>query len=536
MKNTTTILKNVTLRKYYFHNNGETLIGWGIFLFSLASYILMSPGRIDIIDGQFRFDVALNLLTRGSFALEDPALFGLGVQGNNNLRFAPYGFSGSLIAIPLLLFAEFLCPDNRDVAQFFFAMTSPTMSAFTLCLLYKFYRELGSSYQSSLFWTLILGFTTLFFPLATSVFDQTQNSFFILASFYTAYIAQQRKCLFSATLSAISFIFLINFKEAYIVLWPGLLCTAGWDWLRSDKIIQIRKSGILKILILGGFLGIMWSIIFNWLRFTHPLPPLRPSHPPVLGIFPIGLLGLTVSPGKGILWYSPVVLLIILGWRNFLQKTPKLAQGILTSLKSWTLLIASLSFYGGDWCWGPRYWVPLLPIVFLAAPFIRWLNIQSRFLATLIIVISFSIQCLAVSVDHQRFYFIRGLDTYFWYNDWSFNFKHSALYSRLSEISEIEIPSQKNIINSFRPGPYPKSLTYTIFGPSSEELQHSREWIASYPVFNLPRPWPFWSMAIDDIQIEHFRRHAILLLSYICIAGITLISIGMILQKKLLLG
>lgn len=505
----------------------DVLTVCGIFLFSLTLYILISPGRIDFIDGQWRFDVAYSLFHSGSVALTDPELLQWGLPGVNGHRFAPYALSGSLIATPFIYLAEFLLPNNRDLAQFFFAMTSPLMGALTLSTLYKIYRNLGASSLSSLFWVWVLGFATLFLPLSTSVFDQVQNAYFVLVSFYAAYDANRRNSIWSAAIGSVAFVILINFKEAYVILWPGLIWATGLNWLRRDVIRQIRNSKVIQIFILGGFIGIAGCLIFNLIRFAHPFPPASLKHPPLLGNFFIGLAGLTISPGKGLLWYSPAILLAVYGWRTFLSIAPILAQGVLIALGSWTVLIASLTFFGGDWCWGPRYWVPMLPLVFLAAPFSQWRSKSRKTLAPLIIILSFCIQLLAISMDHQRFFFARGLEPYFWYKDDKFYFNNSALLARFSELSELQSPSEIKIVRAFRPGPYPESLTYTVFGPDPKQLTHSQEWLLEYPVFSLPRPWPIWSLAVQDEYIISARNQAIRLILFTSIGGLSLIVFGL---------
>ena len=46
----------------------------GIFVLTAALYCIASPGQIDIIDGQYRFDVAKNLVTLG------PGSFAIGIS------------------------------------------------------------------------------------------------------------------------------------------------------------------------------------------------------------------------------------------------------------------------------------------------------------------------------------------------------------------------------------------------------------------------------------------------------------------------
>ncbi|MEQ1529945.1 MAG: hypothetical protein ABL925_11575 [Methylococcales bacterium] len=507
---------------------GNLFSACGIFLLSLALYALISPGRIDMIDGQWRFDVAYSIFHHGSVALTDPALMERGVPGFDGRRFSPYALSGSLIATPLIYLSELLAPANLDLAQFFFAMTSPLMGALTLATLYLIYRNLGASSRSALFWVAVLGFATLFLPVSTSIFDQVQNAYFLLISFYAAHEAKRRNSVGFAVIGAIAFVILINFKEAYAVVGPGLVWTAGLNWLRRDFMRQISDSKVIQLFILGGLVGIAGFLAFNLIRFAHPFPPgslIRP-HPPVLGNTAAGLVGLTISPGKGVLWYSPAALLVGFGWKTFLRNIPSLAQGILIASGCWTLLIASLSFYGGDWCWGPRYWVPLLPLLFLAAPFANWFSRRRRILAAVTIVLSFSIQCLAVSVDHQRFFFVRELPAFFWYKNLTFYYTDSALLARISELSALESPAKRKIVGAFRPGPHPESLTYTIFGRSAEQIVTNQEWLAMYPVFSLPRPWPIWSLAVQDERIAAARSRAVTLAALAGIAGLALLFLG----------
>jgi hypothetical protein len=513
------------------HSYKDTLTTCGIFLLSLTLYILLSPGRIDMVDGQWRFEVAYNLIHSGTVAITDPALFSWGLPGINEHRYSTYGLSGSVIATPLLYFAEFLSIKNRDLAQFFFAMTSPLIGALTLSTLYKIYRNFGVTSLSSLFWVWVLGFATLFLPLSTSVFDQVQNAYFVLVSFYAAYEANRRNSLWSAAVGGAAFVILINFKEVYVILWPGLLWSAGLNWLRRDVIRQIRNSKVIQILMLSGLIGIAGLLTFNLIRFAHPFPPASLNHPPLLGNFFIGLAGLTMSTGKGLLWYSPAVLLVVYGWRTFWKTVPVLAQGILIAFGTWTVLIASLTFFGGDWCWGPRYWVPVFPLVFLAMPFSQWRSNGRKTLAALIIILSFCIQLLAISMDHQRFFFERGLESFFWYKDNKFYFNNSALLARFSELSELQSPSQRKIVSVFRPGPYPELLTYTVFGPSPNQLKQSQEWLLEYPVFSLPRPWPIWTLAVQDEHIISARNKAIRLILFASIGGLSAIFCGITCKK-----
>ena len=95
-----------------------------------------------------------------------------------------------------------------------------------------------------------------------------------------------------------------------------------------------------------------------------------------------------------------------------------------------------LSFYGGDWCWGPRYFVVVLPLLALAFPFASFTRPAERVVVRTLIAAGLAVQLLAISVDHHRFFYERSLPRFFWSTDRAFYFRHSALFARPGEIWE----------------------------------------------------------------------------------------------------
>lgn len=481
----------------------------GIALVALAAFILMNPGRIDIIDGQWRFEVAYNLARDSSLSVEDPALRRSGLPGKNGERFSVYGISGSLAGLPLVAAANALIPENRDLAQFMFAQTSSIWGATGLALLFLIYRQLGLSSKKSLGWVAVVGCSTLYLPLSTSTFDQVQNAALLLWSVYAAYRAKQTRSILMAATGAAAFALLINYREANAIFLPALLYASGvthWRWMGK----QLLQDPVARVFMIGAMAGGAVWVGLNYARFGTLFPPSGMGyHPPAFGNPVRGLAVLTVSPAKGLLWYTPPIIFCMMGWKQFRTTHRRLADAVATGTASWIALIASLTFAGGDWCWGPRYWVVVLPLMFLAAPYAQLPSRTSRILAGTVIGLGLVIQMLAVSVDHQRFFFERSLTPFFWYIDESFYFRESALLSRVREIGRLESPASSPITLPFRPGPHPESLTYTIFGPSGDELKRPMDWIARYRVFSLPRPWPLWSAAIPDARIQHWRSSLI---------------------------
>jgi hypothetical protein len=83
----------------------------------------------------------------------------------------------------------------------------------------------------------------------------------------------------------------------------------------------------------------------------------------------LGMAGLTVSFGKGLFWYAPI-LLAVLGLARPLVRRDRAAMVGLASFAAVAIVIfGRLKFWHGDWAWGPRYVAPL----FVAAAPLGWL-------------------------------------------------------------------------------------------------------------------------------------------------------------------
>jgi hypothetical protein len=156
-------------------------------------------------------------------------------------------------------------------------------------------------------------------------------------------------------------------------------------------------------------------------------------------------------------------------------------------------LISSLSFYGGDWCWGPRYLVTTTPILSLGLPLMRIGDNVRRRVARTLIGIGLLVQVAGLSMDHQGFFFAHNLPDWFW-ADPAANFRHSQLAYRVKELRDLFTSTKPRSLVPFQPGPYPTLPTYAIFGPNPRPSKRIAPeiWMKAYPIFYVPRPWPLW--------------------------------------------
>src|SRR5437764_2921767 len=92
--------------------------GWpralfGLFLAVFAVLALTGPGRIDIIDGQARYEVARSLVEHGDVVVRDPDLWFPVLPGRDGQLFTAYRLPQSLLGVPAILLADAVGPPSE---------------------------------------------------------------------------------------------------------------------------------------------------------------------------------------------------------------------------------------------------------------------------------------------------------------------------------------------------------------------------------------------------------------------------------------
>lgn len=80
----------------------------------------------------------------------------------------------------------------------------------------------------------------------------------------------------------------------------------------------------------------------------------------------VGLAGVLVSPGRGILWAFPAMLLAPLGaWHLWRRGQGQVAVALCGLIGAQVLNVALWHIWWGGWNWGPRLLIPALPLIAL---------------------------------------------------------------------------------------------------------------------------------------------------------------------------
>ena len=148
-----------------------------------------------------------------------------------------------------------------------------------------------------------------------------------------------------------------------ILLWPALMRLEN-----REKLRQALAVCLPVVLWIGVIAWYNWSRFGDVTEFGYAESPLTLSAP-------LNFLGLIFSPGKGLLLYSPLILIGALGLPRMWKADANLVLALLAFFVALTCM-AGVSTYWGDEVWGPRYIVPaawtlLVPIAWWASTVTR---------------------------------------------------------------------------------------------------------------------------------------------------------------------
>jgi hypothetical protein len=366
-------------------------------------------------------------------------------------------------------------------------------------------------------------FTTLIWPLSASTFDNAQHAFFALLGVYLGFLSAQRASRRLAIAAGVTTGALLLYQEYFILIIPALAFVTidmssgvGGAHKRRTGRHAIRlaisqpgaaRESCVRYLCFTGAVGVavVLMLLYNHIRFDAWLDSGKLHHSPQ-GAYPlfgnpvIGALTLLVSPGKSIFLYSPPLIIGVLGMVRLWRREPALAIAVTAASAILVSFISCISFAGGDWCWGPRYLVVLLPLWAVPAPFFHFQTLPRRIVVTTIMGLGLCVQLLGVSVETHRFFQARGFKDFVWAEDPWFYFKHSALLARPGEALSLVhgVPDTARWFNTLAT---PGLVTYVILGPPSDlPREQAPVWMRQYAIYYLPRPWPFWIVWLDRGQ------------------------------------
>lgn len=354
----------------------------------LAAYMVVYTGLPDSIDSSATLAAAASFLKHGtpditiigsSEALLPP-LARMGSFGVDGLLYAKKGITPSLAVLPLATLAQavpFL--PLRAAAM----LLNPTVTALTALLIYTFARWLGYHPRTAFVTALVYGLATFALVYSATLFGEPLAALLLLAALMAAHRYRQEGDSKWLLVAGVALGLLSGVNLTYLVMAPLLgLYAFGPDprrWQFSHLALMIAPFAIIIALLLaynGARFGSLFESGYNFAEgegFTVP--------------FGEGLFGLLLSPYRGIVWYNPVLLLSIPGALLLRRKNASILAIILALVIAQLLAYASWWSWHGGIVWGPRFLIPVTPLLaLLLLPVIERLPNHRLFTAAFVLL------------------------------------------------------------------------------------------------------------------------------------------------------
>jgi hypothetical protein len=368
-------------------------------VFTLVLAVYLFTGSSDLThngDTTLRYQTTQAMVDHARLWIEHPVTSGtrlaVGLGGHEYV--SAYAPGQITFMIPFYLLGKGLSRafslDPAITTEYASRSLDLVLGAFLAALLFLMATSLGYSRRVALVLTLIFAFATPAWPDSQSALEHTQVSLFLLLSVFAVWwfvrggMRERRLLLLAGTASGLT-VFTRYDAAIYIPIIVVFLL-----WMRrssvQDRPLQgiaglaralrgVRRrhgyrgelSEIARDLLTYGLAMVPWALLlllWNQLRFGSPFNVAL--HLKTFGEPPwIGLPGLLVSPGKGIIWYLPLVFLLPWAAPRFYRRLPGPAL-LFAALVTLTLFFyANVLYWHGDPAWGPRYLYPMLPYLIL---------------------------------------------------------------------------------------------------------------------------------------------------------------------------
>ena len=318
-------------------------LGIGTALIYLA---FLAPG-ISNFDGLSMLTVAESLVINHNLTV--PADIGvLGRDGNSYSKLYPLL---SMLAVPFVAvgvaLSHLLGLPSHDLSAIFALVLPALLTAGTTSLVALLALRLGSTTEGAWLAALSFALGTIALVYARTFFAEPLLAFLTAGSLYLVLGGTVREVIGAGVFVGLA----VLAKPAGVIVGPIL---------SSYLLAKRRPLRIVAVPVFATSVGLILFAAYNFIRFGSPLSFGQPWLFKIAAI-PEGVLGLLLSPGRGLLWYCPAMILSIVGLCAAVRSKPLEALMSLTLFLGYLLLYSFWTIWPGGWSWGPRFLLPALP-------------------------------------------------------------------------------------------------------------------------------------------------------------------------------
>ncbi len=382
------------------------LMAFGIFAATTSGLTGYEPETAAVTEG---------LVLEGHFyETQDPPVEGQGTIGKGGHLYARAGLLQPLLEAPFFAAGHFVdvnfgSDGPTPFGWVFMWFYNPFVAALAALALFA----LVFTTRRSLGWAVAIASLFVVASIAwpySSIGMETTFMFALLASFACAARARESPGAVSWAATGVAAGAAFATKPYACLILPALVVLL-WPALRSrpgPERLRLCLSLLLPLL--------LWALaiaIYNDARFGG-FADFGYSTASLTLAMPLNFFGLLASPGKGLVFYSPLVILGALGLAGLWREDRSLAAALVVVFLSITFFSAA-STYWGDEVWGPRY---IVPVAWTMLVPIAWWADSRRRRQTLAAVaaIAVVVQVVAISTSYTHYLTVvkelTGVDVY----------------------------------------------------------------------------------------------------------------------------
>jgi len=377
-----------------------------VFLLTLVVYLATTGGSM--ATDTMSYEVAKEMSEHGSVAMSYNEHNMDAHRGADGRYYSPYGIGHPLYAVPFYLTGRVVervtglgIGKPEAIRKAFFVLGNGVAGALTVWLAFLFALRLGGSVRAAAATALTLAFATLLWPYAKMGFNAPVATLTLLWGTYGAWggVRDKRAAMLWSAGVGLGCALLVRHELVLATVPVGLFILTESRWKIRDAFRQVVPVAVPVAA------AIALTLYYNDTRFGNPLDTgyLRDGTT-AFGSLWTGLVGTFVSPGRALFLFTPVTILSVPAlvglWRRD-RATAVLFGGIFAVI---VVFYASQLYWDADRSYGPRYMVPLLPL--LCLPFVAWFDLPAtsvlRRLLLACVVISALAQAPGVLVDFSK--------------------------------------------------------------------------------------------------------------------------------------
>lgn len=372
-------------------------------------YLFTAPLRIENIDGQVRFEVSWALLREGRpVPAHRDYLRLVVVKGRRAEAVSYYGIGQSLLALPAVAAASRMFGGSRVAAEIAFALLNPLMGGTAVGLYLLLVLGLGYRATIALGSAIVIGLGSCLWPASVTCMEGPLVAVYLLLLALAVLWRQRAGGRGPLVAGGVAIGLILITREtdaaAALPLLLALLFARPSTWLARARAAGV--IGMCALPLLAIYVGYNYWRYNSALSLFGRLQVLRDQGYPAYGHPLRALYGLTLSPDKGIVFFSPLVVLSALGWPWLWRRAPLPTAAITATIVFTLLTIIPLAAWRGDWTWGPRYLFGVAPLMLLGLPAVleRCHGPLRRAGLAVVLGIAITVQLAAVAVFYSRYF------------------------------------------------------------------------------------------------------------------------------------